>query len=182
MISRKVQAVKLMSTLVCLFVITLATWFAAAQENTKAQQDWKEYRYPTHGFSISAPSSPDVSPDPQAADVTLYTWHPAFTVTYQVHVGIRQNCLGVLSQLKESLPKNRNQPLTPGSLKDISLNGNPGLEYEVRTSPGRKAYERLYCAGDRAYSITAWGPLEQPRPAVAVRMFDSFRFLIGNSH
>lgn len=140
-----------------------------------AQQQWKEYAYPAHEFAINAPSPPVIRPDPQAPEVTIYEWQWIGNVRLQINTALQPNCMQVLEGLKKTLPDNHN--LHAGSLKDISLNGHAGIEYAIQTSPGRQAFEHLYCVGKRAYTVTVWWPLSQPRPSISNRMFDSFRLL-----
>ena len=163
---------RIVTVFLMLFVIS-----CAPAQNSK--QPWKEYAYPAHSFAISGPSAPNIHPDPQASDTTIYGWQLGPDVKLTIHTGIQTNCLKVLAGLKESLPKN---PAIAGSLKDIALDGHPGLEYESETKPSSKTFERLYCVGERAYTITVWGPLNQAWPPTVNRMLISFRFLNSNSH
>jgi hypothetical protein len=159
----------------------LLAWFggALAQKARKAQ--WKEYIYPEDNFAISAPASPGIYPDPQASDVHIYRWELAPQVIFTIHTGIRPNCLSVLATLKSSPPNSRFGENVPGSMKDISLNGYKGLEYETRLTKGRRAFERLYCTTQKSFSVTVAFPGNQTRPLEADRMFSSFRILNPSS-
>jgi hypothetical protein len=108
---------------------------ALAQKSTAPQ--WKEYAYPDAGFAVTAPVSPRVYPDPKAPDVRIYRWELAPNVLFVIHSGNRPNCLQVVEKLKAALQSGETKGLVPGSMKDISLNGNPGVEYEWRGERSR---------------------------------------------
>jgi hypothetical protein len=62
-------------------------------------------------------------------------------------------------------------------MKDISLNGYKGLQYEMVLLTGRRAFERLYCTKEKSYSLTVAFPGNRTKPIEADRMFSSFRLL-----
>src|SRR5690349_2627118 len=139
---------RIFSVFLMLFVIS-----CTPAQNSK--QPWQEYAYPAHSFAISGPSAPQIYPDPQVSDTTIYAWQFSPDVKLVIHTAIRPNCLKVLTGIKESLTWV--QPLISGSFRDIALDGHPGLEYESETMPGLKTFERLYCVGERRYYVTVWG-------------------------
>lgn len=160
------------------FLITLMPVGATLAQNNKAGQ-WRELVYSQDGFAITAPSPPtDIHLDPNGPEVVVYAWHRPDDITITVRAAHRkQDCTHVLARAKEGLPDNSDQPVTPGSIKDITLQGNPGLEYEYQYRKGRKAFERLYCTPEMAFALTASSASSLPRPAIAIRMFSSFRLL-----
>src|SRR5215831_17231441 len=51
-----------------------------------------------------------------------------------------------------SISSDLKQPrLLPASLKDVSVGGYPGVEWEFEMPPGGKQYERYVCADGRFY-------------------------------
>lgn len=164
----------------CLLLL-LWVWICGALAQKTKQAQWKEYIYPEDKFAISALASPGIYPDPQASDVQIYRWELAPQVIFTIHTGIRPNCLNVLATLKSSPPKSRFGENVPGSMKDISLNGYKGLEYETHLTTGRRAFERLYCTTQKSYSVTVAFPGNQTRPLEADRMFSSFRIINPSS-
>jgi len=82
--------------------------------------------------------------------------------------------------MKNSPPKSQFGDNVPGSMKDISLNGHKGLEYEAVLVTGRRAFERLYCTKEKSYSVTVAFPGNQTKSVEADRMFSSFRILGPN--
>lgn len=164
----------------CLLLFLGLACGAPAQKNKESQ--WKEYTYVRDSFAIRAPGSPRIYPDPQASDVQIYRWELASQVIFTIHSGVRPNCLDVLAKMKNEPPKNQFGENVPGSMKDISLNGHKGLEYEAILVTGRRAFERLYCAKERSYSVTVAFPGNQTKPIEADRMFSSFRLLESGSN
>ena len=153
---------------------------ALAQKTTQAQ--WKEYAYPDGGFAVTAPASPRIYPDPEASDVRVYHWDLTPTIIFVIHSGNRPHCLQVVENFKAALQKGDTKNIVPGSMKDISLSGNPGVEYEWREGTSRKTLSRLYCAKEKAYHLTIAYPASQPRPEMTDRLFSSFRLLNAGSH
>lgn len=159
----------------CLLLLLVLGCGALAQKSKESQ--WKEYTYAEDNFAIRAPASPGISPDPQALDVQIYRWALAPEVLFTIHSGARPNCLDVLATLKSSPLKSKFGETIPGSMKDISLNGYKGLQYEMVLLTGRRAFERLYCTKEKSYSLTVAFPGNRTKPIEADRMFSSFRLL-----
>jgi hypothetical protein len=165
----------------CLFLLLLVSVCASLAQRNKPSP-WKEYAYPKDGFAITAPTSPGIHADPQSSDVQIYRWELAPNVVFVIHSGIRPNCTQVLLKLKDSAQKNQSQAFIAGSLKDISLSGYSGLEYESIAGATRRAFERLYCTKEgKSYALTVAYPRDQPKPDTANRMFSSFRLLETSS-
>ena len=164
-----------------LFLITLMIVGATLAQNSKAGQ-WREFAYSQDGFAITAPSPPaDIHQDPNSPEVVVYAWRRGDDITITVRAAHRrQDCTQVLAKAKEGLPKNSDQPVTPGSIKDITLQGNSGLEYEYQYRKGRKAFERLYCTPEMAFALTISSASSVARPSTAIRMLDSFRLVPDN--
>jgi len=97
-----------------------------------------------------------------------------------IHSGNRPHCLQVVESFK--LQRGDSKGIVPGSTKDISLSGIPGVEYEWREGTSRKTFTRLYCAKEKAYHLAIAYPANQPRPEMTDRLFSSFRLLNTASH
>jgi hypothetical protein len=158
--------------LLLLLVLVCGAWAQKARQSL-----WKEYVYPEDRFAIRAPASPRIYPDPQAPDVRIYHWDLAPLVVFTIHSGVRPNCLDVLATFKSSPAKSKYGEKIPGSMKDISLSGYKGLQYEMVLVTGRRAFERLYCAKEKSYSLTLAFPGSQTKSAEADLMFSSFRLV-----
>lgn len=164
-----------------LFFLVLVTITTSAAQTNKAQV-WQEYVFPADGFAITAPARPNIRPDPEAADVSLYRWELSPGVLFAVHAGVRTGCREIITRFKLAAANNASGEFVAGSLKDISLSGNPGVEYASHLKTGRDSFERLYCAENKAYSLTLGFPAGEAKPVIADRMFDSFRFLKREAH
>lgn len=149
-------------------------------QTTRQQKEWKDYSYPEKGFTISAPSPPNVHPDPEANDVTIYSWQLRASLPAVIHVGDRPNCKQLVAVVKVALlngPKNTSDLY----LKDVTVDGNAGLQ-SVETKGGFRVRESIYCVGEKAFSLTGkWHSGEQ-EPSVLKRWFNSFHFLPRNAH
>jgi hypothetical protein len=162
----------------CLVLLLILACGAPAQKSTGTQ--WKEYVYPDGGFAVTAPASPRIYPDPEASDVRTYHWDLTPSITFVIHSGNRPHCLQVVESFK--LQRGDSKGIVPGSTKDISLSGIPGVEYEWREGTSRKTFTRLYCAKEKAYHLAIAYPANQPRPEMTDRLFSSFRLLNTASH
>jgi hypothetical protein len=148
---------------------------ALAQKSAGPQ--WKEYAYPDAGFAVTAPVDPRIYPDPKAPDVRVHHWDLTPNISFVIHSGNRPNCQHVVEDFKAALQKGDSRGLVPGSMKDISLSGNPGVEYEWREGTARITLSRLYCAKEKAYHVTLAYPASKAKPEMANRLFSSFRLL-----
>jgi hypothetical protein len=164
----------------CLLLLLVLVCGALAQKSAGTQ--WKEYAYPDAGFAVTEPVGPRIYPDPKAPDVRVYHWDLAPNILFVIHSGNRPNCLQVVENFKAALQRGDSKDIVPGSMKDISLSGNPGVEYEWREGTARRTLSRLYCAKEKAYDLTVAYPASQAKPIMADRVFSSFRLLNAGSH
>src|SRR5260221_6447649 len=109
-----------------ILALILACSAVAQQRSAEPQTRWKEYSYPKDGFAVIAPSSPDIHSDAVTPDVRVYRWQLGSGVTLSIHTGVRPNCVETLVQAREDLRKDADHGI-PGSVRDLSLNGNSGL-------------------------------------------------------
>jgi hypothetical protein len=157
-----------------IFVIFLLAGILPAQQ--PSPQQWKEYTFPADNFGIVAPSSPRTYPDPKAEAVRIYHWDLDPGVVLTLRTGVRPGCRDTLKRIKDSKEKDRPKAFVPGSIKDVSQNELPGLESESHY-PSYWLAERVYCGKNKAYSLSLSYPVNQFRPKIVDRMFNSFRLL-----
>ena len=166
------------SNIIVLFLAsTIATCFAQGNQGPKR---WQDYVYPSNGFMISAPSAPDIHPDPEADDVTVYRWNLSPDVAAAIHVGDRPDCKQTVANLRVAA-QNARGDLRDMIVKDVTLDGNAGLE-STRKVGNVRYHEAVYCVGVKAYSITGRWPAREHEPAQLTRWFNSFHFSRGSYH
>jgi len=149
---------------------------ASGQE---AAAKWAEYMFAKDGFAITSPFAPNPHPDTQLADSTAYTIHFPSTdeaitlkVLHQPH-----DCDTYLSELKSGVLARKQPGVNPSSLKEISINGCKGVQYESHVNPDRVLQERYYCAKNLFYAFAIVHPAHRPLSADANRLLDSFRLI-----
>lgn len=146
---------------------------------------WKEYVYADDGFAVTLPSAPLPHKDLTMPHMNTYTVHLSDDVGITLRVSQeRRDCVSTLATLKDGAlhGKQLEQPIDSSSVKDFSLNGHSGVEYEFAASPSQKIYDRFYCVQDRFYIFTAHWPTKGPRPADLTRIIESFRLLNPAPH
>ena len=156
-----------------LMMLLLACALMAQQ--TKAAP-WKVYEYPADNFAIVAPSAPKVYPDPQDPNIRIYHWDFEPGIVLTLRTGHRDNCLIHLKAVTEIPDKDQPPSYVRGSMKDVSQIGLRGYESEMH-HPAYWSAERVFCTKDTGYALTFGYPVNQPRPSVVDRMFNSFRLL-----
>lgn len=141
---------------------------------------WQEYKYPDDGFAISAPSRPVRMP-PVAGESGK---------AYGIDYGNRTTILitiGLVSDFAENVPaeevlqrmKNLTLRGTVSKLvseQQLSLDGNPGIEYEFQAERWH-ARQRIFVVKDKLLGVesTAYG--DNPLTPDTGRIFDSLRLL-----
>jgi hypothetical protein len=156
----------------------VAVWLLSCmlQAQKPDPPQWKEYTFPADNFAVTAPSSPQVYPDSQRDGVRIYRWDLGPGIILSLRAALRPDCRDTLKRIKDTKEQDQPKTIVRGSIKDVSQNGLEGLENESHY-PGRWAAERIYCSKNRGYALSLSYPVNQPRPKVAVRMFESFRLL-----
>lgn len=164
------------SWLVALAVLTFANGTVSVAQNKVAT--WKEYLYPEDGFAILLPDTPRKHPDANLPDTTAYSVNinPDYALTLRVRRESRE-CSAVLGQLREGVLTGKARGSIPSSLKDLSLNGQSGLEYEWNVSDERVVRERYYCGEARIYIFAVNRERNQPLLPAAAKIINSFRLL-----
>lgn len=144
--------------------------------------DWKEYSFPEDGFSISSPETPSKQPDKHVPNATAYSVkiNPRNTFTLRVR---REShpCDVVLEGIRHGVLSGGILYSDPKSLKDISLQGHPGLSYEWTILDDKLGYFRYYCAEGKVYSLSAKHEKNHPFLPEYVKIMNSFRFISPNT-
>jgi hypothetical protein len=138
---------------------------------------WREYVYAEDGFAITLPEDPHPHPDASLPNVTVYT----VVVPPQGNLSLRvlhqeRDCAATLAQLRDGGLKGK-AGIDPSSVKEVSVAGHPGLEYQYSLGSIWTNWDRFYCVNGRYYTFSTGWPRTQPRPSAAMRIVVSFRLL-----
>lgn len=143
---------------------------------------WKEYVFADDGFAITLPDSPSPHSDAALPEMTVYT----VSVTRNAKLSLRvshedRNCAETLAQLKDGALKGKSG-IDPSSVRNVSVDGHPGVEYQYKLDADRSFSDRFYCVNGRFYAFSSNWPGSGPRPAGVLRIISSFRLLDAESH
>jgi hypothetical protein len=133
----------------------------------------KEYSYPSDGFAVKFPYSPEAHSDAIHPDFKVWTTH----LSPQASISIRrkvdsQPCDVALSKLKSIAAAQR------VSLKELSVSGRPAWEHTNRAADGKSMVtERYICGFGRYYILTLGWPASEPRPELGIEIMNSFRLI-----
>ena len=146
--------------------------------------DWKDYAYPEDGFTISSPFKPTFEKKPIDTDLGKMEMH-----TYLVDIGtlgdlgLSVNDIRKFGDLpaRELLQAAKNGSVTQvkGMLiseKEISLEGAPGIEYEMETA-GDHSLMRCYYVNGRTITLVSEAKKGIPLFSGTERLFSSLRFI-----
>src|SRR2546428_5463949 len=101
------------------------------QSAPQQQLGWKEYVYSSAGFAITLPHDPNPHRDPTMPEMTAYTVHLSPQAAFTLRVSSQtRDCPATLKQLKDGALAGKQPGLVAGSLKDVSVSGRPGVEWE----------------------------------------------------
>jgi len=143
---------------------------------------WKEYIFEDDGFAITLPEAPNPHADATLPEMTVYSVSVPPNTRLSLRVSHQnRDCGATLAQLKDGALKGKSG-IDPSSVMDVSISGYPGVEYQYKLGPGFSSSDRFYCVNGRFYTFsTAW-PLNESRPATAMRILNSFRLVGTASH
>jgi hypothetical protein len=160
---------------ILVFIIILMLAVLALGQDQKGA--WKEYVYENDGFAITLPLPPyPPHADPALPDMTVYTVALS-SGRLSLRVSHRnRGCSTILTQLKDGALAGKSG-INPSSVKEVSINGNPGLEYEYKLNPDQFSSDRYYCVDEMFYAFSSSWPSNSPRPAAVTRILNSFRLL-----
>lgn len=153
--------------------VSIAVLAASAQQQ---KQQWRAYLYPDDGFGITLPAP--ASPHDDAGDrhIHVYTVPLGTGSIFSLRVVHRlMDCDTTLADLWDKAQSNSDQrePVVEGSLKQVSLDGLQGLEYETTTQAGERILHRFHC-GNKLFYIFSAG-YKGKRPADLERIINSFQ-------
>jgi len=81
----------------------------------------------------------------------------------------------ILPKVKDATVQTVNGKLL--NQKNISLDSNPGIEFETMGSKGYHSRSRYYIVGNRLLAIVSYSSQGRPLPPDTTRMLDSLRVL-----
>ena len=166
-----------MKKILAAILVSISVVAVAAQQ---PKQQWKPYLYPDDGFGITLPAP--VTPHDDAGDPHIHV----FTVplgdgsVFSLRVVHRlMDCDTTLADLWDKAQSNTNgnsdqhESVIAGSLKQVSLAGLQGLEYETAAQGGERILHRFHC-GNKLFYIFSAG-YKGRRPADLERIINSFQ-------
>jgi hypothetical protein len=137
---------------------------------------WKEYTYPADGFAFTAPTEPKLNYSSALPGATAYVVHLGPDTGVVLKAKTTPDCTGVLPRLKENILARKDASVEHSSLKDLSLDGQPGFEYRRKTA-ANTILERWCCLDGHLYIFSVTWPSTQPFPDAATRVLKSFRLV-----
>ena len=153
-------------------LVTIAVVAACAQH---PKQQWKPYLFPDDGFGITLPAPTTPHDDGGDPHIHVYAVPLANGSVFSLRVVHRlMDCETTLADLWDKAQTNSDQhePVVQRSLKQVSLDGLQGLEYET-TAQGERILHRFHC-GNKLFYIFSAGYKGQ-RPTDLDRIINSFQ-------
>jgi hypothetical protein len=143
----------------------------------QSQTAWKEYVFGDDGFAIMFPEAPRPHADATFPEFTVYSVFLPGDAFLSLRVSHQnRDCAAPLTQLRNDI-LNGKSGIDPSSVKNPTINGNEGLEYEYSVRPDGGSSERFYCVNGRLYAFSIqWHGTEVP-PASVERVLSSLRLL-----
>lgn len=158
-----------------LFAAIFAFILICSAPAQQPKQQWKAYVYPDDGFGITLPSQPTPQNDGGDRHIHVYTVRLAGGAVFSVRAVRRlMDCETTLADLWDKADGNKDphEPVVRGSLKQVSLAGLQGLEYETGQAGARNLH-RFHC-GNKIFYIFSAG-YKGKRPADVDRAINSFQ-------
>ena len=141
----------------------------------QAQQKWRAYVYPDDGFAITLPAPATPHDDGGDRHIHVYTVRLAGGTIFNLRAVHRlMDCETTLADLWDKADSNKDpkESVIRGSLKQVSLSGLSGLEYETGQGSERNLH-RFQC-GNKIFYIFSAG-YKGKRPADVSRIIGSFQ-------
>ena len=143
----------------------------------ESQTVWKEYVFADDGFAITLPHQPTPHTDPTLPDFTVYSVSLPDHTMLSLRVSHQnRDCAATLGELKEGALRAQSG-IDPSSVKNPSIAGNQGLEYEYTANGGRVQLDRFYCVSGKFYAFSTGWFGSKVLPASLESVFGSFRLL-----
>jgi hypothetical protein len=140
----------------------------------KPKQQWRSYVFPDDGFGISLPTQVTPYNDGGDRHIHVYTARAADGTVFSLRAVRRlMDCETTLADLWDKADANKDprEPVVRGSLKEVSLDGLRGLEYETGKTAERTLH-RFHCGNKIFYIISAG--YKGKRPPEVDRIISSF--------
>jgi len=163
-------------------VAVLVFWSAVSVGQTAA---WKEYKYADYGFAFTSPSQP-LSDKQTTVTAIGEVELQIYSIDLGGDSGVLISIADFGKQSEKMAARDVLQAMKNGSLhtdtmklvseREISLDNNPGLEFEIADLRyhGRARY---YFIKGRVIGLFSVAPASKPFSADANRVLDSFRLL-----
>lgn len=142
---------------------------------SQPKQQWRSYVFPDDGFGLTLPSPVTPYNDQGDRHIHVYTVRLAGGSVFSLRAVHRlTDCETTLADLWDKADQNKDpkEPVVRGSLKQVSLDGLSGLEYETGKA-GERTLHRFQCGNKIFYIISAG--YKGKRPAEIDRIISSFR-------
>jgi hypothetical protein len=104
---------------------------------------WREYVFANDGFALTLPESPVTNSDARLPEMTVYSVSvpPDSKLSLRVSHETR-DCVATLTQLRGRALEGKSGA-DPTSVKEVSLHGSPGLEYQYKDRADRTSSDRF---------------------------------------
>lgn len=153
--------------------VSIAVFTASAQQQ---KRQWRAYVYPDDGFGITLPAPTTPYDDGGDRHIRVYPVRLENGSIFILRVVHRvMDCDTALADLWDKAQSNSDQRerVVQGSLRQVSLNGLQGLEYETSAQAGERILHRFHCGNKLFYILSAGYKGE--RPADLERIINSFQ-------
>src|SRR6476469_10411994 len=147
-----------------------------AQKRAQAKQQttqWRPYVFPDDGFAITLPAQ--VTPHNDGGDrhIHVYTVRLQDGTMFNLRAVHRlMDCETTLADLWDKADSNKDpkEPVVRGSLKQVSLAGMKGLQYETELGSGERSLHRFHCADEHKFYIFSVGYAGKQAPPEVARI------------
>ena len=153
--------------------VSIAVFTASAQQQ---KQQWRAYLYLDDGFAIALPGPTTPYDDGGDRHTHVYPVRLENGSLFSLRVVHRlMDCDTALAGLWDKAQSNSDQRelVVQGSLKQVSLDGLQGLEYETSNQTDERVLHRFHC-GNKLFYIFSAG-YKGKRPADVERIINSFQ-------
>jgi hypothetical protein len=177
--ARLIRCLPDMKRLLAGIFVSIAVFTASAQQQ---KQPWRAYIYPDDGFGITLPAPTTPYDDGGDRHTHVYSVRLDNGNTLSLRVVHRlMDCDTALADLWDKAQRNSDQrdPVVQGSLKQVSLDGLQGLEYETSPQAGERILHRFQC-GNKLFYIFSAG-YQGKRPEDVERIINSFQ-VVKSAH
>src|SRR5215467_151346 len=170
---RKLSVQLLVSVLACSALVLYPAQVYSTQAKAY-KQDWRSYVFPDDGFGITLPGQVAPHDDNGDRHIHVYTVRLSDGSVFSLRAVKRlMDCDTTLADLWDKADGNKdpNEPVVKGTLKQVTLDGLQGLEYESGKS-GERTLHRFHCGNKIFYMVNA--AYKGKRPPDIDRILGSF--------